>query len=102
MLLLYPQTYEHSNLGIRRDLASSTRTYSFPLFTFWRCGNVGSAEAISEVSKLDAVVMSWCKAVLKLCHWSWAEYWYHGDNRQCRHCSALLYICGILTLKDLD
>ena len=32
---------------------------------------MGSAEAISEVSKLDAVVMSWCKAVLKLCHWSW-------------------------------
>ena len=45
--------------------------------------------------------MLWCKAVLKLCHWSWAEYWYHGDNRPWHcHCSAPLWIYGILTLKE--
>lgn len=36
------------------------------------------------------------EAVLKLCHWSWAEYWYHGDNRFDFVASMLLGFVGLL------
>ena len=34
------------------------------------------------------------EAVLKLCHWSFAEYWYYGDNRFDLITSVLLAMVG--------
>lgn len=37
-----------------------------------------------SIPRLSTWVALW-QAFLKLCHWSFAEYWYHGDNRYQRY-----------------